>query len=115
MLDLSKIPNWVKLEVSKEDLLAFANKLQEQEPSKSNSPPESEILSIDEAKDLLNLARQTVYGLCSKRAIPFYKRNKRLYFKRSELLAWIEKGRIKTQIEFDEEVADYIIKNGKKR
>ena len=59
---------------------------------------------------LLNLARQAIYGLCNRRAIPFYKRNIRLYFKRSELLAWIEEGRKKTQVEFDEVVANYISK-----
>lgn len=114
MFDLSKIPDSVKLEVSKEDLLAFAQKLQEQESTKHNSPPIKEILSIDEAATFINLARQTLYSLCSKRAIPFYKRNKRLYFKRSELLSWIEEGKKKTQVEFDDELADYIKRNKKK-
>lgn len=116
MFDLSKLPDGVKLEVSKEALLAFAEKLRSQESSdEGTSKVQKEILSIEECGSLLNLARQTIYGLCSRRGIPFYKRNKRLYFKRSELLAWIEEGRKKTQVEFDEDLANFISKKQKKR
>ena len=100
---------------SKEDLLAFADKLKCSENQNNNSKPLSEVLQINDVITLLGLARQTIYGLTSRRAIPFYKRNKKLYFKRSEILAWIEEGRKKTQVEFDEDVAEYIKRNKKNK
>lgn len=52
--------------------------------------PEKEILNIVEACRLLNLARPTMYTLTSKARIPHFKRGKKLYFRRSELVEWIE-------------------------
>ena len=57
---------------------------------------EKEILNADEAAELLNLAKQTIYSLTSKRTIPHFKKQKLIYFKRSELLKWIEDGEQKT-------------------
>ncbi len=114
MIDLSKLPDWVKIEITKGDLLAFAAKIRDQPSSPIPPSSASEILSIDEVAKLLNLARQTIYGLCSRRAIPFYKKNKRLYFKRSEILTWIDEGRKKMQVEFDDDLAAFISKNQKK-
>lgn len=113
-INLSKLPNWVKLEVSKADLIAFANTLSLNQSS-NRITDENELLTIDEAANFLKLARQTVYGLTSKRAIPFFKRNKRLYFKKTELLKWIEEGRKKTQVEFDEEIANFINRKNQKQ
>lgn len=53
----------------------------------------AEIISIDQAVELLNLAKPTIYALTSRGEIPFFKTGKKLYFKRSELLAWIEQGK----------------------
>jgi excisionase family DNA binding protein len=56
-------------------------------------------LSVKEAADFLKEAKATLYGRTSRREIPFYKRNKRLYFKKSDLIAWLENGRRKTDKE----------------
>ena len=67
--------------------------LAEQSATKTASTAqEKEILNIDEAASLLFLAKQTVYTLTSKRQIPFFKRAKRLYFRRTDLLKFIEEG-----------------------
>lgn len=58
--------------------------------------PIDKILTIGEAADFLNLAIQTLYGFTSKREIPFMKRGKRLYFKESELVKWLEEGKQKS-------------------
>lgn len=47
--------------------------------------PRDEILNIAQASKLLNLAKQTIYGLTSQNKLPFFKRGKKLYFRRSEL------------------------------
>ena len=53
----------------------------------------TEFLNLKEAASFLNLASQTIYGLTSKRGIPFLKRGKKLYFKKSELENWINEGK----------------------
>ena len=73
-----------------------------------------EFFTIDEAATFLKLAKQTLYQLVSKKAIPHYKKNKRLYFKRLELQEWIEEGRQITQNELNSEMMDFIKKNHKK-
>lgn len=56
---------------------------------------QSQILNINQAAKFLNLAKPTVYALTSKKKVPFFKTGKKLYFKRSELLEWIEAGKQK--------------------
>lgn len=48
-----------------------------------------DILSIDQASELLKLQRQTLYGYVQRKAIPFSKIQKRLYFSRRELTNWV--------------------------
>lgn len=108
-LDLANLPPWVKIELTKESLLAFGDHLLATAAKKSTTDKDvGEILTIDEAAKFLKLAKQTIYQLTSKRAIPFYKRNKRIYFKRSELLAWLDEGKQDMQVEFDDEVRIYL-------
>ncbi len=54
---------------------------------------ENKLLSINEAAKHLNLARQTLYGFTSNRVIPFIKKGKKLYFKKSDLNIWLEEGK----------------------
>jgi excisionase family DNA binding protein len=60
---------------------------------KAESQEFPELLSIDLAAAYLNLAKQTIYGFTSKGEIPFLKRGKKLYFKKSELTKWIHEGK----------------------
>jgi excisionase family DNA binding protein len=53
----------------------------------------AKLLSIPEAATFLNLAPQTLYGFTSNRTIPFIKKGKKLYFKRSDLENWLFEGR----------------------
>src|SRR5437870_1019317 len=52
-----------------------------------------ELLSITQAAEFLNLAKQTLYGFTSKGEIPYLKKGKKLYFKKSELLKWVNAGK----------------------
>lgn len=64
---------------------------------KSSEPDgeEERLLNVREAARFLGDAVATLYGRTSKNEIPFYKRGKQVYFKKSELLAWIEEGQVK--------------------
>lgn len=50
-------------------------------------------LDISEAAALLKLAKQTIYSLTATEQIPFFKRGKKLYFKKSELESWVSEGK----------------------
>jgi hypothetical protein len=52
---------------------------------------QSELLSISEAAAFLVLSKQAVYRNIAR--IPHYKRNGRLYFKRQELIEYVEGGK----------------------
>jgi excisionase family DNA binding protein len=54
---------------------------------------DTELVDISSACQILGLAKPTVYALVSKRSIVSYKRGKKLYFNRSELIQWIQNGR----------------------
>lgn len=59
------------------------------------------ILSLTEACNYLNLAKQTIYGFTSKRLIPFIKKGKKLYFKKSDLEEWLLEGKQLTKKEIE--------------
>lgn len=77
-------------------------------PQKQDDPTMKDILNAKEAAGFLDLAITTLYGLTSDNKVPHFKRGKKLYFRRSELLAWIEEGRIKTREELDLEAESYL-------
>lgn len=61
------------------------------QPAKSSN--EHILVDIDEACRIIHKAKPTIYALIRKGIIPAYKRGKRLYFYKDELLKWIEEGR----------------------
>ena len=69
--------------------------------------PTDELMDVDQASKFLHLAKQTLYGLTSERLIPYLKRGKRIYFKKEELLNWVNQGKMKTREE--------IVKEGRKK
>ena len=75
-----------------------------------------EVLNLQEACQYLELSQSHLYKLTSAGSIPHYKPNgKKLYFKRSELDAWLLRNRCATQDEIEKQAADYLIKKGRVR
>ena len=70
----------------------------------------SDYLTLKELSEYVNLAVQTIYGFTSTNQIPYIKRGKKLYFKKSDIDIWIEKGQSKTLEEME---ANYL--SGKKK
>lgn len=64
-----------------------------------------EIIDIKEAADLTRLTVQGIYRKTHNREIPFYKRNNKLYFRRSELEQWLTSCRVSTTAEIDSEAS----------
>jgi len=74
------------------------------------SPPrvkEPELLSTTQVSVLLNVTTSTVYSYVHFRKIPYHKKSGKLYFKRSEIMKWIESGRYMTS----DEISQTIFKN----
>lgn len=64
---------------------------------------QKEILTLNDACDFLNLSKPTIYSLTSKNQIPFIKKSKKLYFRTSELILWLNEGKQLTIKELKEE------------
>jgi excisionase family DNA binding protein len=119
-ISLENLPTWVKLEVSKADLEAFAKTLLAQNTSQAATPSLSAkaLMSVEDAAKFLNLAKTTLYQLTSRNEIPFVKRTRKLYFSRPDLESWLLEGTQKSKKEIEKEAILFIqtqkIKRAKK-
>ncbi|OQY74448.1 MAG: DNA-binding protein [Ignavibacteriales bacterium UTCHB2] len=79
-----------------------------------NQSIQKEVLNFSEATEFLNLSASYLYKLTSTQQIPHYKPNgKKVYFKRSELEAWLLKNRVKSIDELEQKAIDYVVSNKK--
>lgn len=62
---------------------------------------EDALIGVEEAGRLLKLSRATIYEKTSQRQLPFYKKGKKIVFKKSELMAWLESGKVTVEIDAD--------------
>lgn len=77
---------------------------------------EPEFISIDQAAELVNLSKHTLYSIVNKREIPYYKRGKRLYFKKPDLQDWIGSQKVRSKEEIKKELEETgSIKMGEKQ
>jgi excisionase family DNA binding protein len=87
--------------IEKNDLEILIQDVVKNALDKSNSEQQIQnpFLDISEAADFLKMAKQTLYGLTSNRQIPFIKKGKKVYFNKSEIVAWLNEGKMKTRVE----------------
>ena len=71
-----------------------------------------QLLTIQQAGELLNLSVATLYGYTQRAEIPVCKKAKRLYFSKKDLLEWIKQGRKKTVEELKNEAETTLKKRG---
>lgn len=77
--------------------------------------PEHELMDVKQVSALLNLARATVYEKTSLRLLPHYKKGKKILFKRSEILAWMESGRVDIAPDSRQKAIEYLQSRSSKR
>lgn len=94
-INFENLPQAVSLLLEKVDSLTM---LLENKSNNSNTVS-NKPLSIQETAKFLKLSVPTIYGMVSRREIPFSKLGKRLYFSESELSEWIQTGRKSTRAE----------------
>jgi excisionase family DNA binding protein len=81
--------------------------------SEEHQPEADQLLTIQQAAELITLSVPTIYGLVSRSEIPVSKKGKRLYFSRQELTDWIKSGRKKTLSEISAEATQHLSKKRK--
>lgn len=64
-----------------------------------------EIVDIKEAAEITRLTISGIYRKTHRHEIPFYKRNNKLYFRRSELEQWLTSCRISTTAEINSDAS----------
>lgn len=88
-----------------EKLLQIEQKLEEQ------STLQKVVLNFNETCKYLELSPSHLYKLTSTRQIPhFCPQGKKLYFNRQELDEWLQRNRLSTQEEIEEQTTDFIKK-----
>jgi excisionase family DNA binding protein len=105
-INLSTLPTWAKLEVTKEDLITFAQTLMAQQSHVSPSEPVKEIMTVEDAMLYLNLAKPTLYRMTANNELPFIKKSRKIYFNRSDLEKWLLEGKQKTRAELQAEATE---------
>ena len=80
--------------------------------NQTNQPEADQLLTIQQAGELIRLTVPTLYGYVRRNEIPFSKKGKRLYFSKQELTDWIMQGRRKTIAEINAEAHTYLQKKG---
>lgn len=68
-----------------------------------------EVLDIEEASLLTGYRVKGLYTLTSEKRIPHYKRNGKLYFKKSELEAWLTEHKVLTDEEIRRKAVTYTV------
>ena len=68
------------------------------------SSENEDLTDLDGAMEVTGKARQTLYGLVSKNAIPHFKRGNKLYFSKTALREWIISGKVPTQSEIQNSI-----------
>lgn len=67
-----------------------------------------EVLNTSEVAMMLNVAVQTVRNMMHDKAIPYYKRGGKAFFKKSEIESWMLQERIPTNDEIKSQSATYV-------
>ena len=73
-------------------------------------------LTVEEAAEYIGTTKNYLYKLTSKNQIPHYQpTGRKCLFKRDELDAWIEKGRVSTNDELEQRVVTDLALNQKNK
>lgn len=63
-----------------------------------------DFLTVKEASQMLGLSKGTLYNMIGRNQIPYYQPRGKVYFKRAEILQWIEEGRVASVEEVRNEI-----------
>lgn len=99
------IQNFLNTYVAPMIRTAVRDEFKRQRNVSTSLTPKKEMLSAREAAEFIGDALPTFYGRTSRREIPTYGSGKRIFIKKSDLIAWMEKKRTQSFDQVEEEVA----------
>lgn len=73
------------------------------------------VLNVTEASQFTGISKPQLYRLTSEKRIPHYKKNNKLYFKKTELENWMLQNKIETIDEINSKASMYTYKNNIKQ
>jgi len=80
-------------------------------PIRNTENLNKEIYNFNDACTFLDYSKSYLYKLTYSRQIEHYKPNgKKIYFKRSDLEAWLLRNRVRTADEIEQEAINYTLK-----
>jgi len=79
-----------------------------------DKPTNEDVFGVLEVASYLKMGKSAIYKLTMDRQLPHYKMGKILYFRKEEIDNWINKGKVKTQQEINEEADSYLLKRGRR-
>ena len=69
----------------------------------------SSFMDVNQVAEFLGIAKATLYGKCCNLIIPHFKKGKKLYFDKVELLDWQKIGKRKTINDINESVNTHLL------
>ena len=72
-------------------------------------PIEKEFLDMDEAASLLHISKSTLFGKTSRNEIKYFKRGKKNLFRKSDLMEYLNNGKVDTINETEEKINQSIL------
>ena len=78
--------------------------------------PFKDMFTVDEACSFMGVSKSTLYKMSSSNVIPLYKpTGGRIYFKRDDIIEYLQQNRVMSQKEIEQEALNYIINNPPRR
>ncbi len=75
-----------------------------------------EMITVDEAAKLMGASKSYIYKLSFSRSIPVYKPSgRRVFFKKSDIINFLQQNRLMSQKEIEQEAINYIINGPSKK
>ena len=98
-LTLETLPTAVENLVQSQTLILDGMaKIQNQLKGFNDSSQEELPINIKEASKIIGRAVGTIYNKINNHSIPHYKEGGKIYFFKSELLEWLRKGKVETNL-----------------
>lgn len=79
-----------------------------EEKLNEHKPELDELLTVEEAAAFLHLTVQTIYGKIRTKSYPFVKKGKRVYFLKSDLMAFLKEDKSSPEDELNKKVKDFL-------
>ena len=113
--DLSKLGDNIKIETTVGALKTFAKVvakevIEELHANSSIKKVEDDLTDFQGMLKILNIAESTGYAKTSSGEIPHFKKGRKLLFRKSELIKYIESGKRKTTKDIDDLAEQYLRK-----